>query len=81
MIVSSIWIILTVIAAVALYFLEGVTAGSLIIIVSFFVYAMWNIWVMYSTFRIVNTASKDENIAESIKTSRLLRILKIPVSA
>jgi hypothetical protein len=71
MIVSSIWIILTVIAAVALYFLEGVTAGSLIIIVSFFVYAMWNIWVMYSTYRIVNTASKDENIAESIKTSKL----------
>ena len=71
MIVSSIWIILTIIAAVALYFLEGVTAGSLIIIVSFFVYAMWNIWVMYSTYRIVNTASKDENIAESIKTSKL----------
>lgn len=71
MIVSLIWIILTVIAAVALYFLEGVTAGSLIIIISFFVYAMWNIWVMYSTYRIVNTASNDDNIVESIKTSRL----------
>lgn len=71
MIVSLIWIILTVITAVALYFLEGVTAGSLIIIISFFVYAMWNIWVMYSTYRIVNTASNDDNIVESIKTSRL----------
>lgn len=71
MIVSLIWIILTVIAAIALYFLEGVTAGSLIIIISFFVYAMWNIWVMYSTYRIVNTASNDDNIVESIKTSRL----------
>lgn len=71
MIVSLIWIILTVIATVALYFLEGVTAGSLIIIISFFVYAMWNIWVMYSTYRIVNTASNDDNIVESIKTSRL----------
>lgn len=71
MIFSSLWFILTIIAAVAVFFLEGVTVGSLVIIGSFFLYAMWNIWIMYSTYRIVNKTSKDENIRDSIKTSKL----------
>lgn len=71
MIFSTVWIILTIIGAVAVFFLEGVTAGSLVIIGSFFLYAMWNIWVMYSTYRIVDMTSKDENIIDAIKTSKL----------
>lgn len=71
MILSTLWIILTIIATAIVYFLEGVTAGSLVIIGSFFLYAMWNIWVMYSTYRTVNKASKDENIKETINTSKL----------
>lgn len=71
MILSTLWIILTIITAAIVYFLEGVTAGSLVIIGSFFLYAMWNIWVMYNTYRKVNKASKDENIRDAITTSTL----------
>lgn len=70
MILSTLWIILTIITAAIVYFLEGVTAGSLVIIGSFFLYAMWNIWVMYNTYRKVNKASKDENIRDAITTSK-----------
>ena len=72
MVLSTLWIILTIIAAVAVFFLDGVTTGSLVIIGSFFLYAMWNIWVMYSTYRIVDKTSKDENIIDAIQTTKLL---------
>ena len=71
MILSTLWIILTFIAAVVLLFLDGVTAASLVVILSFFLYALWNIWIMYRTYRIVNKAGNDENIVESIKASSL----------
>ena len=71
MILSTLWIILTLIAAAVVLFLDGVTAASLVVILSFFLYALWNIWIMYRTYRIVNKAGNDENIVESIKASSL----------
>lgn len=71
MIRSTLWIILTLIAAAVVLFLNGVTAASLVVILSFFLYALWNIWIMYRTYRIVNKAGNDENIVESIKASSL----------
>lgn len=71
MIRSTLWIILTLIAAAVVLFLDGVTAASLVVILSFFRYALWNIWIMYQTYRIVNKAGNDENIVESIKASSL----------
>ena len=71
MIRSTLWIILTLIAAAVVLFLDGVTAASLVVILSFFLYALWNIWIMYRTYRIVNKTGNDENIVESIKASSL----------
>lgn len=68
---STLWIILTIIAAAIALFLNGVTAASLVVIQSFFLYALWNIWIMNQTFRIVNKARNDENIVDSIKSSSL----------
>ena len=75
MILSTLWIILTIIAAVVVYFFEGVTAGSLVVIGSFFSYAMWNIWIMYRTYRVVKKASKEDDIADSIRASNLSGLL------
>ena len=43
----------------------------MVIIGSFFLYAMWNIWLMYCTYIVVNKASKEEDITDGIKTSSL----------
>ena len=71
MIRSTLWIILTIIAAATALFLNGVTVASLVVILSFFLYALWNIWIMNQTYRIVNKARNDENIVDCIKSSSL----------
>lgn len=71
MIRSTLWIILTIIAAAAVLLLNGVTTASLVVILSFFLYALWNIWIENRTYRIVSQVKNDENIIESIKTSSL----------
>ena len=71
MIRSTLWIILTIIAAAAVLLLNGVTTASLVVILSFFLYALWNIWIENRTYHIVSQVKNDENIIESIKTSSL----------
>ena len=71
MTVLTFWIFLTIIATAVVLFLNGVTAASLVVIFSFFLYALWNIWIMNRTYCIVNKAGNEENIAESIKESSL----------
>ncbi|MBR4129748.1 MAG: MotA/TolQ/ExbB proton channel family protein [Bacteroidaceae bacterium] len=71
MIRSTLWIILTIIAAAAVLLLNGVTTASLVVILSFFLYALWNIWIENRAYRIVSQVKNDENIIESIRTSSL----------
>ena len=71
MIRSTLWIILTIIAAAAVLLLNGVTTASLVVILSFFLYALWNIWIENRTYHIVSQVKNDENIIESIKKSSL----------
>ena len=71
MIRSTLWIIVTIIVAVAVFFLYGVTGSSLIFILSFFIYALWNVWVMNRTYLDVSEVSKSDDIVNSIKGSNL----------
>lgn len=69
--IPLLWIGLTAIAAVALYFPYGVTGSSLLVIISFFAYAMLILKTMYSTYRTVNMASESEYVVDGIKNSKL----------
>lgn len=71
MIRSTLWIALTIIVSVAVFFLYGVTGGSLIFIFSFFIYALWNVWVMYRVYLGISESSKTDDIVNSIKSSNL----------
>lgn len=69
MIRFTLWIALTIIVSVAVFFLYGVTGSSLIFILSFFIYALWNVWVMNRTYLGISEVSKMDDIINSIKGS------------
>lgn len=67
MIRSTLWIALTIIVSVAVFFLYGVTGSSLIFILSFFIYALWNVWVMNRAYHGISEVCKTDDIIDSVK--------------
>ena len=72
--ISIIWTIITAVASLLTGFLWDVTWGCLITIVSFFLYSLWNVFVLWRAYTCVNNAcnSDDKNTAlDNTKLSSL----------
>lgn len=72
--ISIIWIILSAIVSVVVGFHWGVTWGCLTVITSFFVYSMWNVYLLWLAYAVVKEANNSEDRASFLNGSKLAQL-------
>ena len=72
--ISIIWIVLSAIVSVLVGFQWGVTWGCLIIITSFFIYSLWNLFLLWQIYTVLNEANNSEEKASILSESKLAQL-------
>lgn len=72
--ISNIWIIVTTIVSVLVGFQWGVTWGCLTVITSFFVYSLWNLFLLWKVYAVIKDANNSEDKASFLNETKLAQL-------